>query len=108
MKHVILMTLGAALLAAPVAQASEDKVTLQAIGMGRAHYLVNCSRCHGGDARGRELGEGHNGEVVPIPDLTAITLRDGKFAPIHVAQHIDGRAWGACTSGMPCWQQIEP
>lgn len=91
---------------APASESVEKKGATQAISLGRAHYLVNCAKCHGADAQGQEWGVGHNGQIVPIPDLTTIALRDGKFAPVHVAQHIDGQPWGACTAGMPCWQQI--
>lgn len=105
MKHLILMTLGAALFAAPAAQANEDNGTLQAIGQGRARYLVACARCHGVDAKG-EYVVGRDGEVVATPDLTSIELRDGRFDPVHVAYHIDGSPWGTCTSGMPCWRQV--
>lgn len=106
MRHIILMVMGAALCAAPVAKADEDTATLRTIGMGRALYVTNCAQCHGADARGATLAEPHGGQATSAPDLTAIALRDGRFDAVHVAYQIKGRAPVDCTSGMPCWRYL--
>ncbi len=106
MRHVILVVMGAALCAAPVARTEESTTTLQAIGMGRALYLTNCAQCHGADARGASLAAPGNGQATSAPDLTAIERRNGRFDPVHVAYQIKGRASVDCTSGMPCWEYL--
>ena len=39
------------------------------------------------------------------PDLTLIAARDGRFDPIHVAQHVGGR-FRNCNTEMPCWVKV--
>ncbi len=73
MRIRIVVVAGAALLVAGWAGADE-RSSLQAIGEGRALYLVNCASCHGTDARG-----------LSGPNLTAISARDGVFDRRHVA-----------------------
>jgi hypothetical protein len=48
-------------------------------------------------------------EEVPVPDLTTIELREGRFDALHLARHIGGKDrgwWDPCTTGMACWEHI--
>jgi mono/diheme cytochrome c family protein len=102
MKRTVVLVTGAALLCAAASRGA-DTQTLRAIGQGKAVYLTHCAPCHGADSAGASLGT--NGVSSAIPDLTRIEERDGRFDPIHVAVHIEGRPSGKCTASMPCWQQ---
>jgi mono/diheme cytochrome c family protein len=106
MRQIVLMVMGAALWANPMVKAQDDTATLRAIGMGRAIYLTNCAQCHGSDARGAALAEPHHGQATSAPDLTTIASQDGRFDLVHVANLINGRPWGECTSTMPCWRHV--
>jgi hypothetical protein len=82
--------LGAGLaLALPALAAATD---LQTVGKGHALYIANCMPCHGPDAR----GTGHLAATFkkPLPDLTRIAERDGRFEPVHVIVHIAGERAG--------------
>jgi mono/diheme cytochrome c family protein len=89
----------AAVLAAASAQAHrpEDHA---AIGQGRGLYLRLCAACHGADARGTVARAGDDRGAVP--DLTAITARDGGFKRLHVQAQIRHSAGGA----MPSWERV--
>jgi len=102
MKRTVVLVTGAALFCAAASRGA-DTQTLRAIGQGKAVYLTQCAPCHGADSAGASLGT--NGVSSAIPDLTRIEERDGRFDPIHVAVHIEGRPSGKCTESMPCWQQ---
>lgn len=102
MSRTIVVVAGAALLCAAQSQGA-DTATLRAIGQGKAVYLTNCAPCHGADAAGAVAGT--NALAGAVPDLTRLEERDGRFDPIHVAVHVEGRPSGKCTSTMPCWQQ---
>lgn len=91
-RRVIVLT-GAALLVSGMAVAN-DEGRLRAIGEGRGLYLMNCTSCHGVDAKGGTA-----------PDLTAIRTRDGSFTTLHVSNHIAGRR-GYSERGMPAWGRI--
>lgn len=84
-----------------------DTKTLRAIGQGRALYLQHCAACHGPLGHGNAaLTLGTDGKTCAPSDLTTITARDGRYDALHVANHIQGRSWGKCPPGMPCWQQV--
>jgi mono/diheme cytochrome c family protein len=84
-----------------------DANTLRAIGQGRALYLQHCASCHGPAAKGNsQMTFGTDGRTVSPLDLTKISARDGRFDAAHVRSHIEGRSWGKCAAGMPCWQQV--
>jgi len=108
MKSFVIVLAGAALAVSAQAFAEDfDTNTLRAIGQGRALYLQHCASCHGPAARGNaEMTFGTNGRTVTPPDLTALASRDGQVSATHIRVHIQGRAWGKCTTGMPCWQQV--
>ncbi len=77
--------LACALVAAASAAPAQD---LQTVGKGHALYIANCLPCHGADAR----GTGHIAATLgkPLPDLTRITERDGRFEPVRVIVLING------------------
>ena len=102
MKRTVVLVAGAALLCATFARGA-DTQALRAIGQGKAIYLTHCAPCHGADSSGSSLGT--SGQDSAVPDLTALEKRDGRFDPVHVAVHIEGRPSGKCTEAMPCWQQ---
>jgi mono/diheme cytochrome c family protein len=101
---------GVVLFATAVARTDEqDK--LRSVGQGRALFLANCASCHGTDAKGgiRDLGPRSSEEKVPVPDLTTIESRDGRFDARHVVRHVEGsdkRRSDQCTTGMACWQHV--
>ena len=108
MKSFVIVLAGAALAVSAQAFAEDfDTNTLRAIGQGRALYLQHCASCHGTAAKGNaEMAFGTNGQTVTPPDLTALASRDGHFDGAHIRSHIQGRTWGKCGVGMPCWQQV--
>lgn len=70
---------------------------------GASVYQQRCAVCHGAAADGR--GRAARILRVPVPDLTTIALRDGRFDRSHVAQHIrnvDRRS----TDPMPCGDRM--
>ncbi len=77
--------LACALVATASAAPAQD---LQTVGKGHALYIANCLPCHGADAR----GTGHIAATVgkPLPDLTRIAERDGRFEPVRVIVLING------------------
>jgi mono/diheme cytochrome c family protein len=78
-----------------------DEQTLKAAGQGRAIYLLNCTGCHGVDARGSLATASHT----QAPDLTLIAVRDGHFDRNHVKLHIDGRFMDR-QGEMPRWGKV--
>lgn len=99
MNRLVVVAAAAGLLAAGSSEAQDVK-ELRAIGQGRALYLAHCAPCHGTDARGAFTGTNH----LRAPDLTAIASRDGRFDPVRVAVHVDGRQeTPRGEGGMPCW-----
>lgn len=100
---------GAAVLVTLVAQTAE-KDKSESISRGRAVYVTKCVHCHGVDAKGgmTDLGGRSKGEV-PVPDLTTIESREGRFDAIHVAREVGGNDkgwWDPCTTGMACWEHV--
>lgn len=67
---------------------------------GKALYQAFCVSCHG--LAGHADGPVAAGHTPPVPDLTLITARDGKFDITHVQQHIvEARGQGGV---MPNWK----
>jgi mono/diheme cytochrome c family protein len=86
------MILGASALLVAASLSAYDDRDLKAIGQGRGVYLKNCAACHGADVKGGAA----------TPDLTAISVRDGAFEPLHVQARIRHAAGGA----MPAWGRV--
>lgn len=69
---------------------------------GKALYETFCVSCHGRAGRGD--GPAAATHTPPVPDLTLITTRDGKFDSGHVQQHIvEGKGQGGV---MPNWKYV--
>ena len=73
-----------AVLAAGAVSAADELSTreLKTIGEGRGLYVANCAGCHQMNLRGMAA------TATNIPDLTLITVRDGRFDRRHVSEHI--------------------
>jgi hypothetical protein len=69
---------------------------------GKALYDAYCKACHGTVGRGN--GPAAKFLSVPVPDLTTIARRDGRFSVSHVQHHVlDEQAVDAV---MPHWNEI--
>jgi hypothetical protein len=69
---------------------------------GQVLYTAWCSSCHGPTGRGNGPAAKHLS--VPVPDLSTIAVRDGKFNFFHVQAHVTSeRVRG---EAMPCWRDI--
>jgi mono/diheme cytochrome c family protein len=79
-----------------------EREGLRAIGQGKALFLAHCASCHGSDGRGLTAAVAGP----PTPDLTRIEARDGRFDPVHVAWHVDGRQAGDRKRCMPVWGAV--
>jgi mono/diheme cytochrome c family protein len=70
---------------------------------GAVVYQDFCAACHGVNARGNGPAARYLDQ--PVPDLTRIALRDGKFDRYHVSGHIRNVDTPK-TNPMPCWSQV--
>ncbi len=66
-------------------------------------YQDYCAVCHGPAGRGN--GAAARYLDTPVPDLTRIALRDGKFDPYHVITHVT-HVDPPKSSPMPSWQRV--
>lgn len=74
---------------------------------GRDNYMAYCAVCHGVDARGR--GPAAPALKMPVPDLTAMARRHGKFDAIAVERMISGVDKVTPAHGsveMPMWGSV--
>lgn len=69
---------------------------------GAVVYQDYCAVCHG--VVGRGSGPAAKFLDTPVPDLTRIAVRDGKFDRFHVIAHVKHVDLAGQTP-MPCWQQ---
>lgn len=69
--------------------------------LGADVYDTYCASCHGPSGKGN--GPAVRAVEVPVPDLTLIVLRDGKFVPEHVISHI---RWNGDAAPMPKWHRV--
>lgn len=53
---------------------------------GATIYQAYCASCHGATARGDGRASGMLS--VPVPDLTRIAARDGRYNAVHVGNHL--------------------
>lgn len=70
---------------------------------GAVVYQDYCAVCHGPAGRGNGPAARHLN--TPVPDLTRIALRDGKFDPNHVIMHIR-HVDVPKSKPMPCWRRV--
>ena len=70
---------------------------------GAVVYQDYCAVCHGPAGRGNGPAARHLN--TPVPDLSRIALRDGKFDPYHVITHVRHVDAGK-QNPMPCWRQV--
>jgi hypothetical protein len=86
-----------------VAQPKIQYVAAQAVlpPHGPEVYRAYCSSCHGITARGNGPAAPLLGE--PVPDLTMIAARDGRFDRSHVIAHVN---LGPDAKPMPDWPTI--
>lgn len=64
-------------------------------------YAAYCQACHGPTGRGN--GPAARAFTTPIPDLTTICERDGRFNVVHVKMHISDRHQHVI---MPDWNDV--
>ena len=70
---------------------------------GAAVYQNRCAVCHG--AAGEGNGRATRLLTVPVPDLTLIIVRDGRYDPSHVIEHIMNISRSR-TDPMPNWHGV--
>ena len=97
--------IGVALAAAGAARA-EEKVDVKAVGAGRALYMQHCASCHGTDGKG--AGPAAASLKDPLPDLTALPAKDGRFDEARVRTSIDGTQAKTAhgSRDMPVWGKV--
>jgi mono/diheme cytochrome c family protein len=101
-----LVLLGGVALAAATLAPAEEKVNLKAAGAGRGLFLQYCASCHGSDAKG--AGPAADALKAPVPDLTRLPAKDGRFDEARVMTSIDGTR-AATSHGsreMPVWGKV--
>ena len=104
MRRLLLLG-GLALFGAGVTSADE-KVDVKAAGIGRGLFLQYCASCHGTDAKG--AGPAAASLKGPVPDLTALPLKNGQFDDARVRTSIDGTQAKTAHGSreMPVWGKV--
>lgn len=69
---------------------------------GHAIYQRECAVCHGVDGDGDGIAVAALG--VPVPDLTLIAARDGRYDLLHVVRHLADPPAGS--AHMPDWDRL--
>jgi len=103
MKAMTLLAVGA-VLAGPAF--ASDKVDDKAAKAGRALFSRHCASCHGAEGKGG--GPVAGSLKTPVPDLTKLPLKDGRFDDARVRTSIDGTQASAAhgTREMPVWGKV--
>jgi mono/diheme cytochrome c family protein len=85
---------------------ADEKADPKVLGAGRAAYLSYCASCHGTDAKGG--GPAAAALKTPVPDLTRLPPKDGKFDAARVRTFIDGTqaATAHGSREMPVWGKV--
>jgi mono/diheme cytochrome c family protein len=85
---------------------AEEKVDAKAAGAGRGLFLQYCTSCHGTDAKG--AGPAAASLKAPVPDLTTLPQKNGKFDEARVRTSIEGTQAKTAhgTRDMPVWGKV--
>jgi mono/diheme cytochrome c family protein len=85
---------------------ADDKVDPKVLGAGRGAFLRYCASCHGTDAKGG--GPAAAALKAPVPDLTRLPPKDGKFDEDRARTFIDGTqaATAHGSREMPVWGKV--
>jgi mono/diheme cytochrome c family protein len=83
-----------------------DKVDSKAAEAGRALFSRHCAACHGAEGKGG--GPVAGSLKAPLPDLTKLALKDGRFDEARVRTSIDGTQASTAhgTREMPVWGKV--
>jgi mono/diheme cytochrome c family protein len=83
-----------------------EKTDPKVLGAGRALFLRHCASCHGTDAKGG--GPAAEALKTPVPDLTRLPRKDGKFDEDRARTFIDGTQAAAAHGSreMPVWGKV--
>jgi mono/diheme cytochrome c family protein len=78
----------------------------KAVARGRTLFMQHCASCHGADAKG--AGPAAAALKTPVPDLTHLPRKDGKFDADRARTFIDGTqaATAHGTREMPVWGKV--
>ena len=103
---VLLLLVGAAICLATATLSAQSRIVYVKAERidppdGPALYEAYCVPCHG--ISGRGTGPAARLVSRPVPDISAIAVRDGRFDARHVMSHVKG---GDGTECMPQWTQI--
>jgi len=76
------------------------------VSRGRSLYMQHCASCHGPDGKG--AGPAAPALKAPVPDLTHLPRKDGKFDADRARTFVDGTqaATAHGTRDMPVWGRV--